>query len=134
MNGKAYLSRDVILAADDTQFEDVDVPEWGGTVRVKSLMGKERDALEASMIEGKGKKANVNLSNLRAKLVAWSVVDEDGKRVFSEADIAALGAKSAAALNRVYEVAQRLSGITEEDVEELTKNSETAQSEDSGSS
>lgn len=128
----AYLSRDAILAADDVQFEDVEVPEWGGKVRVKSLTGKERDALESSMIVGKGKNANVNLNNLRAKLVARSVVDEDGKRIFTDDDIAALGAKSAAALTRVYEVAQRLSGITQEDVDELTKNSETAPSEDSG--
>ena len=130
----AYLSRDAILAVDDVQFEDVEVPEWGGKVRVKSLTGKERDALESSMIIGKGKNANVNLNNLRAKLVARSVVDEDGKRIFTDDDISALGAKSAAALTRVYEVAQRLSGITQEDVDELTKNSETAPSEDSGSS
>lgn len=129
-----YLSRDAILAVDDVQYEDVEVPEWGGRVRVKSLTGKERDALEASMIVGKGKNANVNMSNLRAKLVARAVVDEDGKRLFNDDDIAALGAKSAAALTRVYEVAQRLSGITQEDVDELTKNSETAQSDDSGSS
>lgn len=129
-----YLSRDAILAVDDVQYEDVEVPEWGGRVRVKSLTGRERDALEASMIVGKGKNANVNMNNLRAKLVGRSVVDEDGKRLFSDDDIAALGAKSAAALTRVYEVAQRLSGITQEDVEELTKNSETAPSEDSGSS
>lgn len=128
-----YLSRDAILAANDVQFEDVDVPEWGGKVRVKSLTGKERDALESSMIEGKGKNANVNLNNLRAKLVARATVNEDEERVFNDADIAALGAKSAAALTRVYEVAQRLSGITQEDVDELTKNSETAPSEDSGS-
>lgn len=132
MTANVYLSRDAILAINDVQFADVEVPEWGGMVRVKSLTGKERDALEASMIEGKGKNANVNLNNLRAKLVARSLVNENGERVFSDTDIAALGTKSAAALTRVYEVAQRLSGITQEDVEELTKNSETVQSEDSG--
>lgn len=129
-----YLSRDVILAATDVQFEDVEVPEWGGKVRVKSLTGKERDALESSMIVGKGKNKDVSLSNLRAKLVAQSVVDEQGMAIFTDEDIPALGAKSAAALNRVYEVAQRLSGITQDDVDELTKNSETAPSDDSGSS
>lgn len=129
-----YLTKDVILAAEDTQYEDVPVSEWGGTVRVKSLMGNERDALEASLIQGKGKNANVNLANLRAKLVARSCVDENGKRIFEDDDIPALGRKSAAALNRVYEVAQRLSGITQDDVDELTKNSEAAPSEDSGSS
>lgn len=129
-----YLTRDAILAVEDVQFEDVEVPEWGGKVRVKSLTGKERDALEASTIEGKGKNARINLNNLRAKLVARATVDEDGTPIFTDVDVAALGAKSAAALTRVYGVAQRLSGITQEDVDELTKNSETAPSDDSGSS
>lgn len=128
-----YLTKEQIFAADDIQFEDVPVPEWGGTVRVKSLMGNERDGLEASMIVGKGKNAQVNLENLRAKLVARSCVDENGKRIFEDADIPALARKSALALNRVYEVAQRLSGISQEDVDELTKNSEATQSEGSGS-
>ncbi len=129
-----YLTKDQILQAQDIMFEDVPVPEWGGTVRVVTLTGNERDAIEASMIVGKGKNKDVSLANLRAKVVARSVVDEEGKRIFEDEDIAALGRKSAAALNRVYEVAQRLSGITQEDVDELTKNSEAAQSDDSGSS
>ncbi len=128
-----YLTKDQILQAQDIMFEDVPVPEWGGTVRVVTLTGNERDAIEASMIVGKGKNKDVSLANLRAKVVARSIVDEEGKRIFEDEDIAALGRKSAAALNRVYEVAQRLSGITQEDVDELTKNSEAAQSEGSGS-
>lgn len=128
-----YLSKAAILQANDIQREEVDVPEWGGTVLVQGLSGRERDDLEASMIKGKGKNASVNLENLRAKVVARTVVDEDGKRIFEDQDIPALTQKSAAALNRVYEVAQRLSGITQEDVDELTKNSGTAQSEGSGS-
>jgi hypothetical protein len=126
------LTKNEILQAQDIQREEVPVPEWGGVVLVRGLTGKQRDGLEASMIEGKGKNANVNLMNLRAKLVARSVVDEDNKRVFEDADIPALTEKSAVALNRVYEVAQRLSGITQEDVDELTKNSEATQNIDSG--
>jgi hypothetical protein len=38
-------------------------------------------------------------------------------------DINTLGQKSAAALDRVYEVAARLSKISKEDVDELAKNS-----------
>ena len=128
------LTRDQILNAQDIQTEEVSVPEWGGSVLVRALDGEERDALEASMIQGKGKNAQVNLKNLRAKLAARSMVDENGKRLFEDGDIPALAKKSAAALNRVYEAAQRLSGITPEDVDELTKNSKPAQSEDSGSS
>ena len=49
------LSKTAILCANDLQTEDVDVPEWGGVVRVRSFTGRERDAFEASMVRGEGK-------------------------------------------------------------------------------
>lgn len=128
----AYLTKTEILAAQDIQFEDVAVPEWGGTVRVKSLTGSDRDALEQTMLEGKGKDAMVNLANFRAKLCARSMVDEAGKLIFRDLDIVDLGRKSAAALGRVFDVASRLSGFSQTDIEEITKNSESGQSGDSG--
>jgi hypothetical protein len=127
----ALLTRDAILQAQDLPRELVSVPEWGGEVYVRALTGAERDAFEQSIVEQKGKSTKMNLQNMRAKLVALTVVDEEGKRVFSDADAKLLGQKSALALNRVFEVAQKLSGLTPEDVEELTKNSESDQSEDS---
>ena len=130
----SVLTRDEILAADDIQTEVVEVPEWAGSVIVQGLTGSERDAFEKTIIsnmDGKGPPKS-DLRNFRAKLAAWSIVDEDGKRVFSQADVVALGAKSAAALQRVFNVAQRLSGLSEEDIEELTKNSEELQSDGSG--
>jgi hypothetical protein len=125
------LTREAILNAPDLQVEDVDVPEWGGKVRVRGLTGAERDAFEQSIMEQRGRDMSLNLRNIRAKLVALSVVDEQNNRVFSDADVKALGQKSAVALQRVFEVAQRLSGLRNEDVEELAKNSENGQSGDS---
>ena len=130
MTGK-YLNRDQILQADDLETRDVEA--WGGVVCVRSLTGTERDALEASTLQGKGKNKDVNLSNFRAKLCARAIVDEQGKRVFNDEDIAALGRKSSGELSKVYNVAAELSGISEADVDELTKNSGSDQSEDSGS-
>ncbi|MEU7617185.1 hypothetical protein AB0B27_13975 [Micromonospora rifamycinica] len=115
------LTRDQILSAEDILTEDVEVPEWGGTVRVKGMSGAERDHFEAGSLKGKGKNRDVNLANLRARLVAASCVDEHGQRLFRQIDIEALGRKSAAALGRVYDVAQRLAGLTDEDVDELTE-------------
>lgn len=131
---KRYATRDAILNLDDIQSEEVAVPEWGGmTVVVRALDGTQRDALEASMTRTKGKKTEVNLQNMRAKLVVRSCYDENGNRLFEDGDEAAVGRKSAAALQRLFEVAARLSGITSADVDELTKNSEEDQSEGSGS-
>lgn len=129
----SYLSRDAILGADDLQYEDLDVPEWGGIVRVRSLSGAERDNYEASMRLQRGKEFIANMANVRAKLVVRCVVDEDGKRLFTDNDAPALGEKSAAALDRVFEVAARLSRLSDEDVDELAGNSAAAQSGDSTS-
>ena len=118
----ALLTRDAILQAQDLPTERVVVPEWNGEVLVRALTGAERDAFEQSIVEQRGKSTRMNLQNLRAKLVALTVVDEEGKRLFSDEDAKLLGQKSAAALNRIFEVAQRLSGLRPEDVEELTGN------------
>jgi len=127
------LSRAAILAAVDLPRETVAVPEWGGDVLVQGLTAKERDAFEISWYTGQGKNRQENLTNLRARLSARCAVDESGARLFSDADIAALGGKSAVALQRVFEAAQRLSGFTRADVDELTKNSADGQSDDSPS-
>ena len=37
-----YLSADNILNADDFAYAEVDCPEWGGTVRIRSLSGGQR--------------------------------------------------------------------------------------------
>jgi hypothetical protein len=128
------LSRDVILDADDLEYEDLEVKEWGGTVRVRALTGAERDAYEASMRQQRGKDFVANFANIRAKLVVRSVVDSDGERIFADNDAPALGKKSAAALDRVFEVASRLSRLSDEDVDELAGKSGSDQSGDSTSS
>lgn len=128
----AVLGRNQILAAPDIKTERVEVPEWGGEVLVRGLNGAERDAFEASIVEQRGKKTEFNLRNVRARFVALCCVDEAGQRLFAEGDVQALGRKSARALSRVWDKARELSGLTDDDVEELTKNSEPSdQSADS---
>lgn len=110
-----------ILDLPDLTSEEVEVPEWGFRLRVRSLTGTERDAFEASLLQTRGKDREINLRNMRAKLVAQSVRKADDSRVFSDTQVEALGRKNAAALQRVFRVAQRLSGLAEDEVEELTR-------------
>jgi hypothetical protein len=117
------LSKTAILTANDLKSEDVEVPEWGGAVRVRSFTGRERDAFEASMVRGDGKDRKVDLTNMRARLVGLTVIDETGQRLFTDEEVDLLGAKSGAALDRVFAVAQKLNGLSGADVEELSKNS-----------
>ena len=91
----------------------------------------ELDKFQASILTGKGKNRDVNLKALRSKLVALTVVDGLGVPIFSDADIQALGNKNAGALNRIFQKAQELSGLNEEEVNDMVKNSETDQNGDS---
>jgi hypothetical protein len=125
------LTKEQILSADDIKTETVLVPEWGGDVIVRGLSGVERDAYEMAVYRPDGKLTN-NPRNIRSQLVARSCVDENGKRLFTSLDAEQLGKKSGAALDRVFEVAAKLSGIRKEDIEEIAKNSQDDQSEGSG--
>lgn len=123
------LTKDQILGAEDLTHEEVDVPEWGGTVRVRMLTGTERDDFEASCVQQAGKVRRVNIRNIRAKLVALCIVDATGNRVFSDTDVKALGAKSAKALDRVYDAACKLNGLSDEDVDKMAEGLGDAQSD-----
>jgi hypothetical protein len=117
------LTKDAILNADDLQTETVSVPEWGGEVIVKTLTGMERDEFENSIL---GDTEKPDITNVRAKAVALSVVDQSGDRLFSPEDVLKLGKKNGRALDRIFAVVQRLNGLRKKDMEELIKNSEGA--------
>lgn len=127
MATNGFLTREQILSAPDTTTREVDVPEWGGRVLVKSLTSKERAQYEESIMitRGKGRKRerDVDLLTAREQLVVRCVVDPDGNPLFEPGDVIALGKKSGAAMSRVSEVAMQLAGLSETDLEELEGNS-----------
>ena len=120
------LSKDEILATQDLRTETVEVREWGGSVRLRCLTGAERDAFEATLVKEIDGKRMPDMNNLRAKLLAATIVDEDDQQMFSAADLSALGGKSAVALDRLFTVAQRLNGMSADAVEATVKNSASA--------
>lgn len=127
------LSKELILKADDLPTRDEEVAEWGGTVRLRTLTGTERDDFEASLIEMKGTEQKPNLRNLRARLVALCIVNEAGVRIFAQQDIAALGKKSALVLDRIFGICQDMNGLSQTDIESLVEDFEDAPNEDSTS-
>jgi hypothetical protein len=131
---KKFLGRGEILEARDIKTEEVHVPEWGGWVRVRGLNGTELEKYERSITEGSGEDAHIVHGLVRVNLVAASVVGEDGKPLFGPADLQALARKSGAALDRVFDVARKLSGIGKKELEEMAKNSESGQDVISSSS
>jgi hypothetical protein len=126
----ALLSKAAILEAVDLKTEDVEVPEWGGTVRVSVMTGTARDRFMELQAEG-GEKTPVSL--FQARVLVSCVVDDSGALMFEPEDVEPLRQRSKAALDRVVEAAMRLNKIGADAVEEEVKNSDAAQSGDSGS-
>jgi hypothetical protein len=123
----ALLNKAAILAADDLTYRDVEVPEWGGTVRVRALSGTDRDAYEAMMIDArqqKGAAVSPKLHNFRSKLVVRAIVDSNGERLFTDTDARELGAKSGAVIDRLFDIAAELSGMDKKAVERAEGNSD----------
>ncbi|MBG95141.1 MAG: hypothetical protein CL793_07805 [Chloroflexi bacterium] len=129
-----YATKDLILSVKDLKSEDVFVEEWGATVRVQELRGSERGAFEASLsnISAKGD-AQPDIRNMRVRLCAMCIVDESGNRLFNDTELGKLGSKSARALQTVYEVAARLSGVSDDSVEEAVGESEAIPQDESSS-
>lgn len=113
------LTKDQILGAEDRSFVEFEVAEWGGSVLLAAMSAAERDAFEAGMLDNKGKSDKNRLRNFRARFIASCIVDKDGNRLFSDADIKALGDKSAAAISRVFDKCRELNGMSEEAAAEI---------------
>lgn len=111
------LTREQILKNNELKYEVVEA--FGGEVRVSVMSGRAKDMFEASVNEG----GKINTKNIRAKLAAATMVDENGKLLFNEQDIEALGNLSSSDLDKVVTVAQRLNTLTDDDVDKLAKNS-----------
>ncbi len=123
------LTKAAILAVDDLLFEDVPVPAWGGTVRIRVMTGTERDEFRAAIAGENG----VPVGQFSAALLAATCVDENGVRLFSMEDVESLRAKSAASVDVPAAVAMRLNGLGPKAVKDAEKNSVSDQSGDSGS-
>lgn len=131
-NGDQLLSKDEILGMDDIPTEEVTVHEWKGrTVLVCGLTAAGKNAYQASLLEIKGNSRKVRMENATAKLLVRTLVNRQRQPLFTETDIERLGTKSAAALERLAKVANRLSGMDEEENAALLKNSEATQSDNS---
>jgi len=101
----------------------VQVPEMGGRVWLQELSSSQRDDYEAHML-GQPEPLDLHAimtkpltpiekwKDARARLLSMSIIDEEGNRLFSKTDIEALGSKSGKALQRLFNEACTLSGLS----------------------
>lgn len=113
--------RSRFLALKDAIPSEVVEVDGVGPVTVRGLTAGARDEWEQRIYAAKGKP----LRNVRAGLVALCLVDEVGKPLFVSSDIDAVGELPAAVVDRLYDVAARLSGMGGKDRETAEGNSES---------
>jgi len=136
--GQKSLSRETLLQKEELEVVQVDLGKEE-YVFVRQMTGRERDQFERSLIhrfkDVKGKHDyDMKLDDFRAKLAVHTVCDSEGLLLFRTNDFEQLSTNmSARRLEKIVNVAQELNAITEEDKEELVKNSEAGQAGNSSS-
>lgn len=126
---------DQIVAADDLSYEDETIPEWGDAkVRIRGLSGHDRDAYEAKAVAVKnmGQDVELRLADFRSRLVIKCLFDpETDEQVFADNEVTVLAAKSGVVIQRLFKIAQRLSGMDTDALSRAEGNSETDPSDSS---
>lgn len=117
-----------IAATEDEVLEKVPTPEWknregrGGFVYARNPTGAERNQFEQEGMVRKGRSRELNLRDLKERLVVWFACDDERRPLFCREDVKWLRDKNAAPINRIADAALRLGGWTDEDVEDLVGN------------
>ena len=125
--------RTSILASDDLPRESMECPEWGQTLHVRTLTGAGRDEFENTVQSASKGKDGLDLRGLKIKLVLLTLCDDDGELLFDATDALVLNSKSSKVIDRIFQVAQKLNGLTADDVDEMVGNSDGGQAAASGS-
>ena len=132
----ALLNRNQILEAKDIKTKYIEVKEWGGTIRIKQLTAKEYNDITMNMVNIRKmaakqlskKNADENLEdainelaikNQKILLLIKSIVDENMKPLFTEADMELLYQKNT---NVIDKIIAEIEEFNANSIEETKKN------------
>ena len=118
------LTREQILKPVEIPKQEIYIPEIGGTVWVKGMSAADRSRFEKEFQTSSGQSSKRKLSQIRERLVIACVCNEEGSPILTVKDVEALGKQSIQIIERIVNVAQKLCGMSSEDVEQLAGNSE----------
>lgn len=113
----ALLNREQFLAAKTKKFEDVELPELGGSVRIKSMSIKQQLEFENLMTTQK------NDNDIIFSLIVLSCVDQDLKPLFTHEDVEEIKDHSADSVMTLFQAILDLNGINTTDMDQRAKNS-----------
>jgi len=120
------LTLQEIMAAQDRTPIEIDVPEWGGAVYVVGMSGDDRDRFDSSWgakLSASNEDGPIDMAGLRSLVVSKTLCDADGVLLIQrESEVTQLGRKSSAALDKIFSLACKLSGIDLGDDDDAVKN------------
>jgi hypothetical protein len=111
------LNKHQIFASNDLKESFVEVPEWGGKVRIRALSVQEQLDYDEFL------QTNPKEVDMAIQLIITATINDDGKKTFSKEDIPSLKEKSLDNLFRVVDAILKLNKQSPQDVDELAKNS-----------
>jgi len=136
--GARELTIEDLVARPVLPIERVDLPVAGGYVFIQTMSAARKEEFERTFVTvTKARRrrtrdqVDVDYTNYKVRLVAWCLSTRDGEwHAPTEAVAEALAAKlrptNSRDLERMTEVANRLNGMTEEDLETIRGNSSAA--------
>lgn len=133
------LSREVLLSKQSLQVQKVDLGD-DDYVFVREMTARERDTFEQSLTKANRNSKGVvvgydqQLGDFRAKMAVVTLCDESGTLLLKPEDYAMLSQNMGIKrMELIVNEAQKLNKITDEDKEELIKNSGADQAGNSSS-
>jgi hypothetical protein len=128
------LTKDEIFAVDDLKTQRVHVSDWHGDVFLRCMSAQERIEYEAEFDKLREAGKAVDQLEIILLFLQKVIVDKAGDPLFGADDLEALRKKNWKVLYEIFEKAQEINALSDEDVEELAKNLETAPGSGSPSS
>lgn len=109
--------RDTIKSAVDIESEVIEIPQWDQVkIEVRSMSGRARAKLLRQAVQPDG---SMDFEALYPSVLIACCHDPDtGELVFSEEDMAWINDKSAGPVEKLAQIGMRLSGLTQEAVNE----------------
>jgi hypothetical protein len=120
------LTKQQIIESNDLVTKTIPVPQWGGVVIVREAMSRDREEYDRSLVDTQmvNDKPTVvtNYDNAKARLVVKCLVDEQGNRLFSDAEAEVLGRKNANVIERLFNEITTLSKMGWQAIKDAEKN------------
>ena len=110
------LTKAAIFSTTDNEVHEVEVPEWGGSILLRSMTGEQRNNYE-HWAHSQSKADVPDYRGIRERLIIACAVDEAGDPLFNDEDLKQLSGKNSEVIDRLHEKCQKICGMDADAIE-----------------